>query len=327
MFGSSTWARTRDLRINSPALYRLSYRGISRYYSKMRSPHLTSVLIPKVLTIAGSDSSGGAGLQADLKVITALGGYGMSVVTAITAQNTLGVTRIQDIDLDVVEAQIDSVLLDIGADVVKIGMLASPEIVHTVAIALRRHGVKRIVLDPVLRATSGASLGGDDTAQAMITELFPLATLITPNMDEVALLLGRDINGVNDFKIAAQELLDMGPQAVLIKGGHLDATHTQITDFLLWKTMDDGLEVIQEKAFKHNRVDTLNTHGTGCSLASAIATYLADGHDLSHAVAKAIAYVEAGLKAGRFLSIGEGPGPLWHMHDFYPTVLPDEADE
>jgi len=293
----------------------------------MRSPHLTSVLIPKVLTIAGSDSGGGAGLQADLKVITALGGYGMSVITAITAQNTLGVTRIQDIDLDVVEAQIDSVLLDIGADIVKIGMLASPEIVHTVATALRRHGVKRIVLDPVLRATSGASLGGDDTAQAMITELFPLATLITPNMDEVALLLGRDINGVNDFKIAAQELLDMGPQAVLIKGGHLDATHTQITDFLLWKTMDDGLEVIQEKAFKHNRVDTLNTHGTGCSLASAIATYLADGHDLSHAVAKAIAYVEAGLKAGRFLSIGEGPGPLWHMHDFYPTVLPDEADE
>jgi len=293
----------------------------------MRSPHLTSVLIPKVLTIAGSDSGGGAGLQADLKVITALGGYGMSVITAITAQNTLGVTRIQDIDLDVVEAQIDSVLLDIGADIVKIGMLASPEIVHTVATALRRHGVKRIVLDPVLRATSGASLGGDDTAQAMITELFPLATLITPNMDEVALLLGRDINGVNDFKIAAQELLDMGPQAVLIKGGHLDATHTQITDFLLWKTMDDGLEVIQEKAFKHNRVDTLNTHGTGCSLASAIATYLADGHDLSHAVAKAIAYVEAGLKAGRFLSIGEGPGPLWHMHDFYPTVLPDEADK
>jgi hydroxymethylpyrimidine/phosphomethylpyrimidine kinase len=293
----------------------------------MRSPHPTSVLIPKVLTIAGSDSGGGAGLQADLKVITALGGYGMSVITAITAQNTLGVTRIQDIDLDVVEAQIDSVLLDIGADIVKIGMLASPEIVHTVATALRRHGVKRIVLDPVLRATSGASLGGDDTAQAMITELFPLATLITPNMDEVALLLGRDINGINDFKIAAQELLDMGPQAVLIKGGHLDATHTQITDFLLWKTMEDGLEVIQEKAFKHNRIDTLNTHGTGCSLASAIATYLADGHDLSHAVAKAIAYVEAGLEAGRFLSIGEGPGPLWHMHDFYPTALPDEADQ
>jgi hydroxymethylpyrimidine/phosphomethylpyrimidine kinase len=324
MFGSSTWARTRDLRINSPALYRLSYRGISRYYSKMRSPHPTSVQIPKVLTIAGSDSGGGAGLQADLKVITALGGFGMSVITAITAQNTLGVTRIQDVDLDVVEAQIDAVLLDIGADIVKIGMLASPEIVRTVAKSLRRHGIRRIVLDPVLRATSGASLGGDDTAQAMITELFPMATLITPNMDEAALLLGRDITGVNDFQLAAQELLEMGPQAVLIKGGHLDATHTQITDFLLWKTLEDDLEVIQSKAFKHNRVNTLNTHGTGCSLASAIATYLADGHDLSHAVAKAIAYVEAGLEAGRFLSIGEGPGPLWHMHDFYPTSLSDD---
>jgi len=290
----------------------------------MKSSLPTSVRIPKVLTIAGSDSGGGAGLQADLKVITSLGGYGMSVITAITAQNTLGVTRIQDVDLDVIEAQIDAVLLDIGVDIVKIGMLASPEIVRTVAKALRRHGVKRIVLDPVLRATSGASLGGDDTAQAMITELFTMATLITPNMEEASLLLGRDISGVDDFKMAAEQLLEMGPQAVLIKGGHLDATHTQITDFLMWKTLENGLEVAQSKEFKHYRVNTLNTHGTGCSLASAIATYLADGHDLSHTVAKAIAYVEAGLEAGRFLSIGEGPGPLWHMHDFYPTALLDE---
>jgi hydroxymethylpyrimidine/phosphomethylpyrimidine kinase len=158
----------------------------------------------------------------------------------------------------------------------------------------------------------------------MITELFPLASLITPNMEEASLLLGRDISGPDDFKMAAQQLLEMGPQAVLIKGGHLDATHTQITDFLMWKTLEDGLEVTQSKEFKHYRINTLNTHGTGCSLASAIATYLADGHDLSHAVAKAIAYVEAGLEAGRFLSIGEGPGPLWHMHDFYPTALLDE---
>ena len=293
----------------------------------MKSSLPTSVQISRVLTIAGSDSGGGAGLQADLKVITALGGYGMSVITAITAQNTLGVTRIQDVDLDVIEAQIDAVLLDIGVDVVKIGMLASPEIVRTVAKALHRHGVKRIVLDPVLRATSGASLGGDDTAQAMITELFPMATLITPNMEEASLLLGHEISGADDFKMAAQQLLEMGPQAVLIKGGHLDATHTQITDFLMWKTLEDGLEVTQSKEFKHYRVNTLNTHGTGCSLASAIATYLADGHDLSHAVAKAIAYVEAGLEAGRFLSIGEGSGPLWHMHDFYPTALLDEKDK
>jgi hydroxymethylpyrimidine/phosphomethylpyrimidine kinase len=116
----------------------------------------------------------------------------------------------------------------------------------------------------------------------------------------------------------------MGPQAVLIKGGHLDSAHTQITDYLMWRSLEDGLEVMQTKEFKHYRVNTVNTHGTGCSLASAIATYLADGHDLSHAVAKAIAYVEAGLEAGRFLSIGEGPGPLWHMHDFYPTALLDE---
>ena len=290
----------------------------------MKSSLPTSVQIPKVLTIAGSDSGGGAGIQADLKTIAALGGYGMSVITAITAQNTLGVTRIQDIDLDVIEAQIDAVLLDIGADIVKIGMLASPEIVRVVAKALRRHGVKRIVLDPVLRATSGASLGGDDTAQAIISELFPIASLVTPNLDEASLLLGRDLKGPDDFKLAAQELLDMGSQAVLIKGGHLDATHTQITDFLMWRTLEDGLEVVQSKAFKHYRVNTANTHGTGCTLASAIATYLADGHDLIHAVAKAIAYVEAGLEAGRFLSIGEGPGPLWHMHDFYPTALNEE---
>jgi len=287
----------------------------------MKSSLPTSVQIPRVLTIAGSDSGGGAGLQADLKVITALGAYGMSVITAITAQNTLGVTRIQDVDLDVVEAQIDAVLSDIGADIVKIGMLASPEIVKTVAKALRRHGVKRIVLDPVLRATSGASLGGDDTAQAIITELFPMASLVTPNMDEASLLLGRDLKEAGDFKLAAEELLAMGPQAVLIKGGHLDSTHTQITDFLMWHTFEDDLEVTQSKAYKHHRVKTINTHGTGCTLASAIATYLADGHDLSHAVAKAISYVEAGLEAGCFLSIGEGPGPLWHMHDFYPTAL------
>ena len=287
----------------------------------MKSSASSSVQIPKVLTIAGSDSGGGAGIQADLKVIAALGGYGMSVITAITAQNTLGVSRIQDIDLDVVEAQIDAVFMDIGVDIVKIGMLASPEIVRTVASALKRHGAKRIVLDPVLRATSGASLGGDDTAQAIIKELFPMATLVTPNLDEASLLLGREITSPEDFKAAAQELLDMGSQAVLIKGGHLDATHTQLTDFLMWRTIEDGLEVIQSKEFKHYRVNTVNTHGTGCSLSSAIAAYLANGHDLSHAVAKAISYVEAGLEAGRFLSIGEGPGPLWHMHDFYPTAI------
>jgi len=281
----------------------------------------TSVQIPKVLTIAGSDSGGGAGIQADLKVITSLGAYGLSVITAITAQNTLGVTAIQDIDLQIIEAQIDAVLSDIGADSVKIGMLASPEIVQLVAKSLRKHGVTRIILDPVLRATSGASLGGDDTAQAMISELFPMASLVTPNLEEASLLLGRDIYQVDDFKSAADELLALGPQAVLIKGGHLDAKHDELTDFLMWRSIEDGLEIIQSKEFKHLRIDTENTHGTGCSLSAAIATYLADGHDLAHSVAKAIAYVEAGLEAGRYLSIGEGPGPLWPMFEFYPTSL------
>ena len=284
----------------------------------------TSVQIPKVLTIAGSDSGGGAGVQADLKVITALGGYGMSVITAITAQNTLGVTAIQDIDLAVIEAQIDAVLNDIGADSVKIGMLASPEIVQVVAASLRKHGITRIILDPVLRATSGASLGGDDTAQAMMKELFPIASLVTPNLEEASLLLGRDITQVADFQSAAEELLALGPQAVLIKGGHLDSTHNQLTDYLMWRSIEDDLEIIQVKEFKHLRVNTENTHGTGCSLSAAIATYLADGHDLPHAVGKAIAFVEAGLQAGRFLSIGEGPGPLWPMFEFYPTALPLE---
>jgi len=284
----------------------------------------TSVQIPKVLTIAGSDSGGGAGVQADLKVITALGGYGMSVITAITAQNTLGVTAIQDIDLAVIEAQIDAVLNDIGADSVKIGMLASPEIVQVVAASLRKHGITRIILDPVLRATSGASLGGDDTAQAMMKELFPIASLVTPNLEEASLLLGRDITQVADFQSAAEELLALGPQAVLIKGGHLDSTHNQLTDYLMWRSIEDDLEIIQVKEFKHLRVNTENTHGTGCSLSAAIATYLADGHDLPHAVGKAITFVEAGLQAGRFLSIGEGPGPLWPMFEFYPTALPLE---
>jgi len=284
----------------------------------------TSVQIPKVLTIAGSDSGGGAGIQADLKVITSLGAYGLSVITAITAQNTLGVTAIQDIDLQIIEAQIDAVLSDIGADSVKIGMLASPEIVQLVAKSLRKHGVTRIILDPVLRATSGASLGGDDTAQAMISELFPMASLVTPNLEEASLLLGRDIDQVDDFESAAQELLALGPQAVLIKGGHLDSKHAELTDYLMWESIEDGLEIIQSKEFKHRRIDTENTHGTGCSLSAAIATYLADGHDLAHSVAKAIAYVEAGLEAGRYLSIGEGPGPLWPMFEFYPTSLPQE---
>ena len=283
------------------------------------------IFIPKVLSIAGSDSGGGAGIQADLKVITALGGFGMTAITAITAQNTMGVTRIQDIDLDVVEAQIDAVVTDIGVDIVKIGMLASPAIVKTVARCLKKHQIKQIVLDPVLMATSGASLGGDDTAKAMVAELFPLATIITPNLHETSILLGRPIQKTSHFKEAAQELLAMGPRAILIKGGHLEGEPKDLLDYLIWHDMKDGEPVVLHQEFLHPRIPTLNTHGTGCSLSSAIATYLADKHDLKHSVAKAISFVTAAIEAGQRLDIGKGPGPLWHMHDFYPTKLP-EAD-
>jgi len=283
------------------------------------------IFIPKVLSIAGSDSGGGAGIQADLKVITALGGFGMTAVTAITAQNTMGVTRIQDIDLDVIEAQIDAVVTDIGVDVVKIGMLASPAIVKTVARCLKKYQIKRIVLDPVLRATSGASLGGDDTARTMVTELFPMAELITPNLHEASILLGRSIHETSQFKEAAEELLAMGPKAVLMKGGHLEGEPKELMDYLIWHDIKDDKPVVLHQAFVHPRIPTLNTHGTGCSLSSAIATYLADRHDLKHSVAKAISFVSAAIEAGQRLDIGKGPGPLWHMHDFYPTKLP-EAD-
>ena len=274
----------------------------------------SSVNIPLVLSIAGSYSSGGAGIQADLKVITALGGYGMTAVTAITAQNTLGVTQIQAIDLDVIEAQIDVVIADMGVDVVKIGMLASPEIVRVVADTLRRHQVKQIILDPVLQATSGASLGGNETAAAMKAELFPLASLITPNLSEVAILLGRAISQVNEFPLAAQELMQLGPRAVLIKGGHLPNSPSELTDYLLWQSATG----IEHQEFRHQRINTVNTHGSGCSLAAAIATYLALGLSLERAVAKAIDYVEAGIIAGQYLNLGTGAGPLWHMHAFYP---------
>jgi hydroxymethylpyrimidine/phosphomethylpyrimidine kinase len=290
---------------------------------KLNKPN--PIFIPKVLSIAGSDSGGGAGIQADLKVITALGGFGMTAITAITAQNTMGVTRIQDIDIDVIEAQIDAVVSDIGVDVVKIGMLASPAIVKTVAASLKKHQIKQIVLDPVLTASSGASLGGDDTARSMVAELFPLATIITPNLHEASIVLGRPIHETAQFKEAAQELLAMGPKAVLIKGGHLEGEPKELMDYLLWHDMRDGEPVILYQEFVHPRIPTMNTHGTGCSLSSAIATYLADQHDLKHSVAKAISFVTAAIEAGQRLEIGQGPGPLWHMHDFYPTKLP-EAD-
>lgn len=267
----------------------------------------------KVLTIAGSDSGGGAGIQADLKTFSALGCFGMSAITAITAQNTLGVTAVQDISLDVIEKQIDAVMVDIGVDAVKTGMLSSPEIVRLIEKSMTKYQIKNLVVDPVLMATSGASLGGNETAIAMKELLFPHAFVITPNLIEASIFLGHEIHGHEQMFEAAQELLEMGPRAVLLKGGHLQGTD-KLLDLL---SIREG-SAVSHHEFWHSKIKTQNTHGTGCSLASAIACGIAQGKTLHDAVKVAIDYVQASILHGQFLEIGQGPGPLWHFHAMYP---------
>jgi hydroxymethylpyrimidine/phosphomethylpyrimidine kinase len=222
----------------------------------------------RVLSIAGSDSGGGAGIQADLKTFSALGCYGMTAITAITAQNTLGVTGIHGVPPDMLRAQIDAVAQDIGVDAVKIGMLASPEVVRVVAQAIRTHRLPHVVLDPVMVATSGDRLIASETVQVLVNELFPLAAVVTPNLDEAALLLGREIEGIDDLDDAARDLLALGAPAVLLKGGHLKGE--RVVDLLATRS---GLRQRLESA----RIATHNGHGTGCTLSSAIAAFLAQG--------------------------------------------------
>lgn len=275
-------------------------------YSDVMTPNRN---VPRVLSIAGSDSGGGAGIQADLKTIAALGGHGMTAITAVTAQNTLGVSEVLAIPTEMVMAQIDAVVTDIGVDAVKIGMLGSAEIVREVARALSRHRIACIVLDPVLRTTSGHALSDETTAAAIVKHLFPLATLITPNLDEASIFLGRRIQHVEELEMAGQDLLALGANAVLIKGGHLPAGNGDtLVDVLIMRE-----HFVQR--FAHQKIPTRNTHGTGCTLASAIATRLAANYALPAAVASAISYVEDALRAGAQLQLGHGSGPLWHMHD------------
>lgn len=264
--------------------------------------------IPKLLTIAGSDSGGGAGIQADLKTFSAHACYGMSVITAITAQNTMGVTATQQIELSVITAQIEAVLSDIGADAIKTGMLASPEVVEVVRASLVKYLPRNLVLDPVLIATSGASLGGDEVARVISKELFPLASIVTPNLYEASIFLNREITKSSHLRDAAIDLLGMGAQAVLLKGGHLD--EASLTDLLVMRC---GVE-IEVFEFKHEKISTLNTHGTGCTLASAIACGLARGFSMPKSVEQAIQYVQKSIKAADQLSVGAGAGPLWHFH-------------
>ena len=258
---------------------------------------------PRLLTIAGSDSGGGAGIQADLKTFCALGCYGMTAITAITAQNTLGVRAIHGIPADMLKAQIQAVVEDIGVDAVKIGMLHSPEIVEVVAWAIDHYHLKKVVLDPVMVATSGDTLVGQDTVQVLVRELFPRATLVTPNLDEAALLLKRGITHSDELEAAALDLLAMGANAALLKGGHLAGA--QVVDVLA----RPGHAPVRLQA---QRIDSRNVHGTGCTLSSAIAAHLALGDDLPGAVHQARAYILRAIASGADVQTGQGHGPLNH---------------
>lgn len=257
----------------------------------------------RVLSIAGSDSGGGAGIQADLKTFSALGCYGMTAITAITAQNTLGVRAIHGIPVDMLRAQIDAVAEDIGVDAVKIGMLHTPDVVRVVVKAIARHQMLQVVLDPVMVATSGDRLMAQDTVEVLVQELFPLSTVVTPNLDEAALLLGRAIDGADALEEAATALLALGAPAVLLKGGHLPGD--TVTDVL-------ALAGGGRLRLQSPRIATHNGHGTGCTLSSAIACHLALGLPLPQAVEQARSYILGAIAAGADVRTGQGHGPLNH---------------
>lgn len=261
---------------------------------------------PCVLTIAGSDCSGGAGIQADIKAISALGAYAASAITAITVQNTLGVTGIHPVPPAYVKVQIEAVMDDIRPKAVKIGMINDAEIVKVIAESILKYHPEYVVFDPVMVSTSGCKLMEDEAIEAITTRLIPLASLITPNLSEAEILAGQKIRTVEDMKQQAKEMLKLGCKGVLIKGGHLDGG-----------LMCDVLQTATEEAphlFTAPKVDSRNTHGTGCTLSSAIATFLALGEPMSVAVEKAKQYVYKGIESGKDVFIGGGHGPLNHFH-------------
>ena len=263
---------------------------------------------PIALTIAGSDSSGGAGIQADLKSFAALGVYGASVITALTAQNTRGVTGIHPVPADFVTAQIDAVFSDLAVGAVKIGMVAQLATIDAIAAGLTRWRPKHVVLDPVMVATSGDPLLAADAVEALRKKLIPRAALITPNLPEAAALLDEPV-AASEAEIEGQgrRLLALGCPAVLIKGGHGQGAES--TDYLV-----TAGRVI---ALSAPRIATQNTHGTGCSLSSAIAAGLAKGEDMETAVRNAKAWVSAAIAAADRFAVGHGHGPIHHFHRFY----------
>jgi hydroxymethylpyrimidine/phosphomethylpyrimidine kinase len=265
-------------------------------------------MTPVALTIAGSDSSGGAGIQADLKTFAALGVYGASVITALTAQNTTGVTGIHQVPAGFVTAQIDAVFADLAVGAVKIGMVAEPSVIDAIADGLDRWSPKHVVFDPVMVATSGDRLLVAEAVDALRRKLIPRATLITPNLPEAAALLDEQI-AVSEAGIAAQgqRLLALGCRAVLIKGGHGQGSES--TDYFVTSTGSIALSA--------PRIATKNTHGTGCSLSSAVAAGLARGDDLEAAVRNAKTWISAAIAAADRFTVGHGHGPVHHFHKYF----------
>ena len=256
--------------------------------------------VPKALTIAGSDSGGGAGIQADLKTFSAFRVFGMSAITAVTAQNSIGVQGVFNLPPEFVARQIDSVLSDFGADAVKIGMLSTAPIIAAVAERLRAHAREKVVLDPVMIAKSGDALLQPEARTALIKELLPLALVVTPNLHEAEALAGMTVSTESEMEEAARRILALGPRNVLVKGGHLRDSATDI----LWNGKDFA-------RFAAPRLPSNNTHGTGCTFSSAIAACLARGHALKDAVSESKAYVTAAIREG--FQAGGGVGALRHF--------------
>ena len=270
---------------------------------------MTERRMPKVLTIAGSDSGGGAGIQADLKTFTAFRVFGLSVITGLTAQNTRGVQGVELPAASFIAAQLRAVLEDIGADAVKTGMLATGDIIRTVADAVRAHGLPNLVVDPVMIAASGDTLMQHEAAPVMREHLFPLATVVTPNLDEATYLCEREIGTLQEMQEAARAIHAMGPRYVLIKGGHLPGD--RVVDLLF-----DGREFVRRETARIPG----EFHGTGCTLSSAIASCLAKGLDVPEAVATAQAYIALAIRAAQ--AVGGGRRPLNHVPDGF---APPEA--
>ena len=256
-------------------------------------------MMKTALTIAGSDSSGGAGIQADIKTMMANGVYAMSAITALTAQNTTGVTAILNVTPEFLAQELDAVFTDIYPDAVKIGMVSESELIRTIAARLKQYGAKNIVVDPVMVATSGAKLICDEAVDILKTELFPLASMLTPNIPETEVLTGRAVRSAEDMIEAARQIADTYHCAVLIKGGH----NLNDANDLLYT---DG----SYRWFKGKRIDNPNTHGTGCTLSSAIASNLAKGLSMEVSVERAKEYISGALSA--MLNLGQGSGPMDH---------------